>query len=137
MKEEIFISTMGIFLIFNTFYYLMEGSVSSLLVGGISSMLLIISTAVATVLLLGVDATILGFGISLSDSSVKIVFVTLILINVLFKIEIAGFSVGLGLATTLANAFNGGDFLGLGTVLSAMLSFMALFSGIMIVSEDS
>lgn len=131
MKEEIFICTMAIFLIMNTFYLIIVPTAQNTFIN--SSVIGIIVSAIALAIASGIK--IMGSG--LSDTSVKIIFVSIILMNILYKVELYGFTIGMGLSTNIVNIFSGGDILSLGSILINGLSLMALFSGIMIVAEDS
>ena len=137
MKEEIFISCLVILLLFNVFVVYTEPEYSSVLDMNLVSI-------VVTGLALAVLSSITIFGSGLSDSATKIIFATIIILNVLFQVDlyldpwIGHFSIGLGLATTMNDVFaTYGDVMGLGALISGTLSFVTLFSGILIVSGDA
>ncbi len=137
MKEEIFISCLDILLLFNIFVVFTDPSYSSVLS---MSMVSIIVTGLVVAIL----SSITIFGSGLSDSATKIIFASIILLNVLFQVDfyydpyIPHFVIGLGLASTINNVFTAyGDVMGIGALIASTLSFITFFSGIMIVAEDA
>lgn len=121
---------MGILLIFNTFYLLINNQViTSFAIGGLMS---IVVSAITLAIASGIQ--VMGTGIS--DSAIKILFSAMVILNVLFKVEIGGLTIGLGLAQNVVTVFGAGDFMGFGMILAGALTLMAFFSGMLMVAED-
>lgn len=130
MKEEIFISTLTIILLFNVFAYSVNATDVSLLNLDFTDLVV---TAVAIVLPLSINF----LGVGLSDSGISIAFAVMIVFNVLFQIEIYGYTIGLGLINTMINVFSGGnDVLNLGFMITSILGMLAFFSGMLIIVGD-
>ena len=130
MKEEIFISSMLIMLLFNGFIVMVNPDVESVLNMDLASILI-------TGLAVAITAGISVFGSGLSDSSTKIIFSVILIFNILFRVEIYGFTLGFGLVSTITDVFNNGDVLGFGTFIGGVLAFATFFSGLLIVVEGA
>lgn len=129
MKEGILISTLMILLLFNTYVAMVNPNVVSVLNQDLSGL-------VATALTCTIAAGINIFGSGLSDSATKIIFSVIVMFNILFQIDIYGFTLGLGLCSTVFTVFNNGDVLGIGTLIGGLLSFVAFFSAMLVVVES-
>ena len=128
MKEEIFISSLAIILLFNVFVVAINPTESSILNMDMSSVLV---TAIAIITGGSVLSIVLG------ETVIKVVFATLVIFNILFQIDLYGFTVGLGLTNTLFTVFQTNDVLNLGFITASVLSLMVFFSGMLIVVESA
>jgi len=127
MKEGIFISTMLVILLFNTFIVFGNPEESSLLNINIEN---IVITAVGIILVGSLTSIVMG------EEVMRKAFAIMLVFNVLFKIDVAGFTIGLGLTNNLIDAFAVNDVMYLGTITTTLLSIMAFFSGMLIVVES-
>lgn len=125
--SDTFITIMLILLLFNVYYtFSVTSAVWSLTIGAITGfMVLILAT--------GIIVGITFFGTGLSNESIKILFGCGALLNVLFQITISGFPIGLGLATNVLSCF-GGEFLGLGVIITSVLAILGFVSGLIVIT---
>lgn len=128
MKEEIFISSLAIILLFNVFVVAINPTESSILNMDMSSILITAITIIAT----GSLASIV-----VGETLIRVVFATLVIFNILFQVDIYGFTIGLGLTNTLFTVFQTNDILNLGFITASVLSLMVFFSGMLIVVESA
>lgn len=130
MKEEIFISTLSILVLFNTFVCLVNPNVSSVLTMDLKAI-------VITGLTIAISSSITIFGSGLAPDVSKMLFTSIVLLNVMFQVNIYGFTIGIGLINTLINVFSPTDAWGLGYLLALTISFITFCSAIMIVAENA
>lgn len=130
MKEELFLSTMFILLLFNIGVVMINPSQASILNVDIGGFLL-------SVLTIGVASGINVFSSGLSDSATRLITGSMILFNIFFQISVYDFTLGFGFITTVFNVFNGGDILGYGIILSGVFTIMLFVTGLLILLEGS
>ena len=125
--QAVFISSILVLSLFNFIYVSSTPEkINNMSLGAITgSMVLIISIAVIGGFTL--------FGSGLSSASVKIIFGVGALLNILFKIDISGFPIGLGLMNNIFEVFTCGDLLGLGLFIATIFSIITLVSGLIII----
>lgn len=128
MKEELFLSTLIVLVLFNVGVVMINPSQVSILNVDVSGFIL-------SVLSIAVVGGIKVFDTGLSDSSINILVGAIILFNIMYQIEIEGFTLGFGLITTVFNVFNTGDILGYGTLFASILSLIMIFTGMLILVE--
>lgn len=128
MKEEIFISTLAIIILFNVFVVSINPEVSSILNTDFTSILV---TSITIISAGGLVSIVLG------ETVLRVVFATLLLFNVLFQVEIYGFTIGLGLINTIFNVFQTYDVMNFGFITASVLSMLCFFSGMLIVVESA
>ncbi len=125
--KSIFITGLAILIIFNFIYCTMTPDVVNIMyVGALTGL---IASVVATVILAGINV----FGTGLTGESIRIVFSISTLLNMLFKISIAGVSIGIGLINNILEIFTPTQFAGIGYFISSTLSIMILASGLMVI----
>lgn len=95
---------------------------------------------IASIIVVGALTGITIFGSGLQETSIKIIFVVVAIVNMLFQVDIAGFPIGLGLATTMFNVFSESDLmlvsgLGLGTIITTTMTGLAILWGMMMAGE--
>ena len=128
MKEEIFISSLAIIILFNVFVVSMNPSQASILNMSFNNLLI---TAIATITAGSLASIIVG------ETLIRVVFATLVLFNVMFQVDIYNFTIGFGLINTMINVFTTYDVLGLGLITASVLSLMVFFSGMLMVVESA
>lgn len=129
--KGVFIPVFLIILLFNMIYVNMTPETTyNIYLGAITGLL---ASTIAVGIIGGVQ--ILGSG--LNSESIKILFGTSTLLNVLFQIQISGFPIGIGLATNIVDIFTESDFIGIGFFLSTALALLALISGLIIIVGGS
>lgn len=112
-------------LLFNIGYsFANPTSVFDIVVGGVVGF-------IATVAGLGIISGIQILGSGLSTASQKIIFGIGTLLNILFQIDIAGLTIGMGLGSTLIEAFVLNDLFGIPFFLVTVFVIAILISGIM------
>lgn len=128
-SEDIFLAVVAVLLLFNVFLIFMNPSLAwDMTLAGLTGFVAVILT---TGILLGIQV----FGTGLNSQSIKIAFGIGAILNILFQIDIAGFRIGLGLATNMLNQFSATDGLGIGWILATVISVMALVSGLVILTD--
>jgi hypothetical protein len=128
MKEEIFISTLAILVLFNVFVVSINPAQSSILNLDFQG---IIVSALSVITVGSVVQIVTG------ETILRIVFSILLLFNVLFQVHIYGFTVGLGLVNTVFNVFQVYDVLNIGFIVASVLSMLVFFSGMLIIVESA
>lgn len=124
---EIFISSIVTLSIFNFIYVSSTPSkINNMGIGALTGLL-------TTIIAVGIISSIQILGSGLNSASIKIIFGVGFLVNILFKVEIAGFPIGLGLMNNLYEVFMTGDLLGIGFFITTVFSFITLVSGIIII----
>lgn len=127
--KSIFITIFLIVLVVNIFYISSTPErIFNMAIGGLIGFAL----CVTPIILLG--ATALGNQI-LSETSQKILMSLIFYINVFFGVEIYGVSVGLGLMNNVYLALGGETSLGLGFMITSVLTIMIFVFGIWAVLE--
>jgi len=109
------------------YYFITPESLMLITVGGLLGF---ISQVIAVGILGGIQ--ILGSG--LNSQSIKILFGVTTLFNILFRIDLAGYPVGIGLLNNVFNIFSEGDFLGFGTLIVTTLGLLTIITGLMILT---
>lgn len=123
--KGIFITITSILLIFNFIYCSAKPDViNSMYVGALTGL-------VSTVLAVGVISGVQILGSGLNSESIKIIFGVGCILNMLFRINIAGFPLGIGLCNTILDAFPSTEFIGIGYFISSTLAMLALISGLL------
>lgn len=124
--QNTFITVMCVLLIFNVTYALATPDVGlDLLLGGALGL-------ITTGLVAGVVSGINILGSGLTGVSVRLLFGVATLLNILFKISIAGFDVGLGLASNVIEVL-GTELMGLGFIVGGLLAMLGLATGLMMI----
>lgn len=124
--QNTFITVMCVLLIFNVIYALSNPDVGvDLLLGGALGL-------ITTGLVAGVVSGINILGSGLTGVSVRLLFGVATLMNILFKINIAGFDIGLGLASNVIEVL-GTELMGLGLIAGGLLAMLGLATGLMMV----
>jgi len=126
VKEEIFISSMLIILLFNGFVIMVNPEIPNVLDMDLTSILV---TGLAVAIASGVTV----FGSGLSDSATSIIFGVILMFNVLYKIEVYGFTLGLGLVNTMSDVFIDNDVLGIGWYVTNLIGFVAFVTCMMMI----
>lgn len=125
--KGVFIGIFSILFIFNVIYIQMSPETTlDLYLGAMTGL---VASSIAVGILGGIQ--VLGTG--LNSESIKILFGTSTLLNALFSINIAGYPLGLGLATNVISVFDATEGVGLGFVIATGLSLLALVSGLIII----
>ena len=128
MKAQgIFLGSLMVLVIVNILYAMSQPSgVWTMTIGAISGFIgLIVGIGVLT----GINV----FGTGLTGASVKIVFGLASLLNLMFQVEILGYPVGMGLLNTLFNVFAEGDLFLIGFIVSVVMMFSILGSGLILI----
>lgn len=124
---EIFISSIVTLSIFNFIYVSSTPSkINNMGIGALTGLL-------TTIIAVGIISSIQILGSGLNSASIKIIFGVGFLVNILFKVEIGGLPIGLGLMNNLYEVFMAGDLLGIGFFITTVFSFITLVSGIIII----
>jgi hypothetical protein len=127
--QAIFMSGIIVLLLFNMVYVVSEpDALWTLTVGAVTGF-------IASVLAVGVISGINILGSGLSGISVKILFGVATILNMLYQVEIAGFPLGMGLASNLTAIFTSGDSLlqFFGYLVATVFSIVMLITGVMFV----
>jgi hypothetical protein len=127
--QAIFMSGIIVLLLFNMVYVVSEpDALWTLTVGAVTGF-------IASVLAVGVISGINILGSGLSGISVKILFGVATILNMLYQVEIAGFPLGMGLASNLTAIFTSGDSLlqFLSYLVATVFSIVMLITGVMFV----
>lgn len=115
--------------IFNVFYVIMQpDALFTVTIGAVTGF-------VASILAVGVISGLNILGSGLNSASIKILFGTASLLTMMFSIPIAGFPLGMGLATNIIAVFGAsGDTFGqlIGFMLGTGLAVMTIVSGLMV-----
>lgn len=77
------------------------------------------------------------FNTGISDVAVKMILGIGALINILFKFDVFGLPVGIGLLTNVYTILGSGDVLGLSLIVSTVLAVTTFFSGVMILINSA
>jgi len=129
LKESIFVSCFMVILIFNFIYLSVTGEVYTMLIGAITGMC---ATVISVAIISGFN--ILGSG--LIGESIKILFATGSLLNILFQVYIFGYPLGLGLINNMVDIFPSNIMSGVGFFIMSMLATLTFISGLLIVIGD-
>jgi len=124
--SETFLGCVIILFTFNILYYMMSPEQLQLI--SVGALLGFIAQVVTVGILGGIN--ILGSG--LNSQSIKILFGITTLFNILFRIDIGGYPIGIGLLNNVFNVFSEGDFLGFGMIIVTTLGLLTIISGLMI-----
>jgi len=129
---EIFIICMIMLILFNFFYYAVSGANWMIdVAGGVVGFLGVIASV-------GIIAGIQVLGSGINTEGIKILFGFGCLLNILFKINVGGFPIGLGLLTNVFNAFtSSSDFLGFGMFITSVIGLTIIISGLLIIVGGS
>jgi hypothetical protein len=129
---EIFIVCMIVLILFNFFYYAVSGANWPIdLLGGVVGFLGVIAS-------IGIIAGIQVLGSGINTEGIKILFGFGCLLNILFKISVGGFPIGLGLLTNVFQAFtSSSDFLGFGMFITSVLGLTIIISGLLVIVGGS
>lgn len=138
--KSIFATNTILLLIINLIYVFMNPTLTNSITLG--SLVGFVSGVATIGLIIGIQISVVGSGISLSDQSIKMFITIAMLLNILFSIDIWTFQfggneytaqIGLGLINNMMDIFSGGDFLGLGLILASIISIITFVSGVMMV----
>ena len=140
--KSIFVTNTVIVIIINLIYvYINPTLINSIT---LSSLVGFVSGVAIIGLIIGIQISVVGSGISLSDQSIKMFITIGMLLNIMFSVDIWTFQfgqneytaqIGLGLINNFIDIFSGGDFMGLGLALASIISILMFISGVMMVVE--
>lgn len=121
---------MAVLIMFNIFVVMINPNISSILRLDYIDILI---TVISILLAGGATQLLLG------ETVIRIVSVTLLLFNIMFQVNVYGFTIGLGLINTVFDVFvlDGSFIMWMGYIITSILSIMCFFSGLMIVAESA
>ena len=128
MKETIFLTSLITLLLFNGYVVLANPNATNMLNIDYTNLILTAITILTGGGLLSVfvSGELVKFGISI-----------LLLFNIMFSVDMYGYSVGLGLFNNVINVFSGNSFADyVGISIFGILSFITFVSGILILVES-
>lgn len=125
--KGVFLTMVTILILFNAIYVIASPEASNIMYLGA------LTGLISTVLAVGVISGIQFLGSGLNSESIRIIFSVGAILNMLFRISIAGFPVGIGLVNNIMSIFSPTDFAGLGYFAVSIISIITLISGIITV----
>jgi hypothetical protein len=140
--KNIFVTNTVIVIIVNLIYVYINPTLINNIT--LSSLVGFVSGVAIIGLIIGIQISVVGSGISLSDQSIKMFITIGMLLNIMFSVDIWTFQfgqneytaqIGLGLINNFIDIFSGGDFMGLGLALASIISILMFISGVMMVVE--
>lgn len=140
--KSIFITDTILLIVINLIYVFMNPTLTNSIT--LTSLVGFVSGVAIIGLIVGIQVSVIGSGISISDQSIKMLITIAMLLNIMFSIDIWTFQfgnneytaqIGLGLINNMFSIFSGGDWLGLGLILTSLISVIMFISGVMMVVE--
>ena len=140
--KNIFVTNTVIVIIVNLIYVYINPTLINNIT--LSSLVGFVSGVAIIGLIIGIQISVVGSGISLSDQSIKMFITIGMLLNIMFSVDIWTFQfgqneytaqIGLGLINNFIDIVSGGDFMGLGLALASIISILMFISGVMMVVE--
>jgi hypothetical protein len=128
-KSEILITLVVIMLMFNFIYAVSNVEITNNIV--LNSLIGLITGSVVT----GVISGFTFFGSGLNSESVKIIFGVTSFMNILFKINISGYQIGLGLGSNMIDAFPVDAMVGIPYFACWLLVITVFILGVMMLIE--
>jgi len=130
VSEKIFISCAIALLLANIVYYSTLPDANTLVNNMFSGAISMVATAIIVIAVM--SANILS--VSLSDSFITMVIAITTMVNLFFRVNIAGFDLGFGLLTNIQILTNSGTLFGIGNIIITVLGLIMFVSAMMLIN---